>query len=47
MAAVPAPKLAAADAMPPPADPVNQGSSGGDFMDVLNLAWRSEKALAN
>jgi acetolactate synthase I/II/III large subunit len=35
-AAVPGPKLAAADAMPPPADPVNQSSSGGDFMvDVL------------
>src|SRR6266446_6282706 len=35
-AAVPGPKLAAADAMPPPADPVNQTSSGGDFMvDVL------------
>jgi acetolactate synthase I/II/III large subunit len=35
-AAAPGPKLAAADAMPPPADPVNQSSSGGDFMvDVL------------
>src|SRR5437879_8555315 len=35
-AALPGPKLAAADAMPPPADPVNQTSSGGDFMvDVL------------
>jgi acetolactate synthase-1/2/3 large subunit len=35
-AAAPGPKLAAADAMPPPADPVNQTSSGGDFMvDVL------------
>src|SRR5580700_2888690 len=35
-ASVPGPKLAAADTMPPPADPVNQGSSGGDFMvDVL------------
>ncbi|NEU98676.1 twin-arginine translocation signal domain-containing protein [Bradyrhizobium uaiense] len=36
-AALPGPRLAAADAMPPPADPVNhQTSSGGDFMvDVL------------
>lgn len=35
-AAIPGPKLAAADTMPPPADPVNQSSSGGDFMvDVL------------
>jgi acetolactate synthase-1/2/3 large subunit len=35
-AQVPGPKLAAADAMPPPPDPVNQTSSGGDFMvDVL------------
>src|SRR5271163_1177089 len=35
-ATVPGPKLAAADSMPPPADPVNQSSSGGDFMvDVL------------
>jgi len=35
-AQVPGPRLAAADAMPPPADPVNQTSSGGDFMvDVL------------
>jgi acetolactate synthase I/II/III large subunit len=35
-AVIPGPKLAAADAMPPPADPVNQTSSGGDFMvDVL------------
>ena len=35
-AAVPGPKLAAADAMPPPADPGTQSSSGGDFMvDVL------------
>ncbi|KWV56329.1 hypothetical protein AS156_04665 [Bradyrhizobium macuxiense] len=35
-AAVPGPKLAAADTMPPPADPVYQTSSGGDFMvDVL------------
>jgi acetolactate synthase I/II/III large subunit len=36
-ATVPGPKLAAADTMPPPpADPVNQSSSGGDFMvDVL------------
>ncbi|HBY27849.1 MAG TPA: thiamine pyrophosphate-binding protein, partial [Bradyrhizobium sp.] len=35
-AAPPGAKLAAADAMPPPADPVNQTSSGGDFMvDVL------------
>jgi acetolactate synthase I/II/III large subunit len=33
---VPGPRLAAADAMPPPADPINQTSSGGDFMvDVL------------
>src|ERR1700751_5058902 len=31
-AAPPGPKLAAADSMPPPADPVNQSSSGGDFM---------------
>ena len=31
-AAIPGPKLAAADAMPPPADPVSQTSSGGDFM---------------
>src|SRR6201987_3195158 len=28
----PGPKLAAADSMPPPADPVNQATSGGDFM---------------
>jgi len=35
-AQVPGPRLAAADAMPPMADPVNQTSSGGDFMvDVL------------
>src|ERR1700726_2218903 len=35
-ASVPGPKLAAADTMPPPADPVNQSTSGGDFMvDVL------------
>ncbi|MGF6308454.1 hypothetical protein ABIB82_003441 [Bradyrhizobium sp. i1.8.4] len=35
-AVLPGPRLAAADAMPPPADPVNQTSSGGDFMvDVL------------
>ncbi|GKQ51841.1 thiamine pyrophosphate-binding protein [Bradyrhizobium sp. Ce-3] len=35
-AALPGPRLAAADASPPPADPVNQSSSGGDFMvDVL------------
>ncbi|WP_407157134.1 thiamine pyrophosphate-binding protein [Bradyrhizobium sp. STM 3557] len=35
-ARVPGPRLAAADAMPPSADPVNQISSGGDFMvDVL------------
>src|SRR5882757_7952125 len=36
-ATVPGPKLAAADTMPPPpADPVTQNSSGGDFMvDVL------------
>lgn len=35
-AALPGPRLAAADASPPPADPVNQTSSGGDFMvDVL------------
>ena len=35
-AALPGPRLAAADALPPPADPVNQTSSGGDFMvDVL------------
>jgi acetolactate synthase I/II/III large subunit len=31
-AAPPGPKLAAADTMPPPADPVYQSSSGGDFM---------------
>ena len=31
-ASAPGPKLAAADAMPPSADPVNQSSSGGDFM---------------
>jgi acetolactate synthase-1/2/3 large subunit len=31
-AAPPGPRLAAADTMPPPADPVNQSSSGGDFM---------------
>ena len=31
-AAPPGPRLAAADSMPPPADPVNQSSSGGDFM---------------
>lgn len=35
-AAPPGPKLAAADTMPPAADPVYQSSSGGDFMvDVL------------
>jgi acetolactate synthase-1/2/3 large subunit len=35
-ASLPGPKLAAADTMPPPADPVNQSTSGGDFMvDVL------------
>ncbi|MBV8927332.1 MAG: twin-arginine translocation signal domain-containing protein, partial [Bradyrhizobium sp.] len=28
----PGPRLAAADSMPPPADPVSQTSSGGDFM---------------
>jgi acetolactate synthase-1/2/3 large subunit len=31
-AAPPGPRLAAADSMPPPTDPVNQSSSGGDFM---------------
>jgi acetolactate synthase-1/2/3 large subunit len=31
-AAVPGPKLAAADTMPPSKDPVSQTSSGGDFM---------------
>ncbi len=35
-AAVPGPRLAAAETMPPPTDPVNQTTSGGDFMvDVL------------
>jgi acetolactate synthase I/II/III large subunit len=35
-AAVPGPKLAAAETMPPPKDPVTQSSGGGDFMvDVL------------
>ncbi len=35
-AKVPGPKLAAAETMPPPADPVTQTSGGGDFMvDVL------------
>ena len=35
-AAVPGPKLVAAETLPPAADPVNQGSSGGEFMvDVL------------
>ncbi len=31
-AAVPAPKLAAAETMPPSKDPVSQSTSGGDFM---------------
>jgi acetolactate synthase-1/2/3 large subunit len=31
-AAVPGPKLAAAETMPPSKDPVSQTSSGGDFM---------------
>jgi acetolactate synthase I/II/III large subunit len=31
-ASLPGPRLAAADSMPPPADPVSQTSSGGDFM---------------
>ncbi len=36
-AAIPGPRQAAADTMPPASDPVNQTSSGGDFMvDVLN-----------
>jgi acetolactate synthase-1/2/3 large subunit len=35
-AAVPGPRLAAAETMPPPKDPVTQTTSGGDFMvDVL------------
>jgi acetolactate synthase I/II/III large subunit len=35
-ATVPGPRLAAAETMPPPKDPVTQTSSGGDFMaDVL------------
>ena len=37
MAAPPGPRQIAAETMPPPHDPVNQTSSGGDFMtDVLN-----------
>jgi acetolactate synthase-1/2/3 large subunit len=36
-AAVPGPRQIAAEIAPPPADPVNQTTSGGDFMtDVLN-----------
>jgi acetolactate synthase-1/2/3 large subunit len=36
-AALPGPRQIAAETMPPPSDPVNQSSSGGDFMtDVLN-----------
>ena len=36
-AAIPGPRQVAAETMPPAADPVNQTSSGGDFMvDVLN-----------
>ena len=36
-AAVPGPRQIAAETMPPAGDPVNQASSGGDFMtDVLN-----------
>ena len=36
-AALPGPRQIAADTMPPGYDPVNQTSSGGDFMtDVLN-----------
>ncbi|MGA8960989.1 MAG: twin-arginine translocation signal domain-containing protein, partial [Pseudolabrys sp.] len=31
-AAVPGPKLAAAETMPPSKDPVSQTTSGGDFM---------------
>src|SRR5215831_4934613 len=31
-AAVPGPRLAAAETMPPPRDPVSQTTSGGDFM---------------
>ena len=35
-AAVPGPKLASVETMPPPKDPVSQSTSGGDFMvDVL------------
>ena len=35
-AAVPGPRLAAVETMPPPKDPVSQSTSGGDFMvDVL------------
>jgi acetolactate synthase-1/2/3 large subunit len=37
IAALPGPRQIAAETMPPPSDPVNQTSSGGDFMtDVLN-----------
>jgi acetolactate synthase-1/2/3 large subunit len=37
MAALPGSRLIAAETMPPPDDPVNQTSSGGDFMtDVIN-----------
>jgi acetolactate synthase I/II/III large subunit len=36
-AAIPGPRQIAAETMPPAADPVNQTSSGGDFMvDVFN-----------
>src|SRR3974390_3474245 len=37
-AAVPGPRLAAVETMPPPKDPVSQSTSGGDFMvDVLKI----------
>ncbi|HTC04697.1 MAG TPA: twin-arginine translocation signal domain-containing protein, partial [Xanthobacteraceae bacterium] len=36
-AALPGPRQVAAETMPPNSDPVNQSTSGGDFMtDVLN-----------
>ena len=36
-AAIPGPRQIAAETMPPTTDPVNQTSSGGDFMvDVIN-----------
>ena len=40
-AAVPGPRQIAAETMPPGSDPVNQTTSGGDFMtDVVNSLGR-------